>query len=1219
MKNINQINKPNPGMGQRCVATCSVLVAVMLGGLSISHSLASDIEIYKNGKPGEVVITMMLDTSASMDLKTMLAMKGRIGEQERFKPCDAPADIVFDRDKASIDEWDQSRNYTVNSCKDDNGQVYYDRISRLKNALYELATSTAIPPSTKIGIGTYPYFNQAKNDTAQRAYMRIAAEPWGPVGSAQRKKVLQLIRDPKFVGLGGTPTSSAYAEAAAYMLGTTTKQTPFSGINLADKTYSPNMVLGRYDDEKRYVSPIKKIGNSQCDGQGIYFMTDGEPQSIKGANILSPMASALNVYESSISPNSGLRGGVSMTKSGYTSHWGEIGTFARYLNNRQMMNKLLINKPDSRLRTAVVGYGSIFDVDPKLRQRLTDPKNQRTRTYYDCNKLSSVDARNTCNWGSKSQFSDGSSTIRGIGGYGEGGFYSANSTQDLIESIVNFIEDTQPDFDPILMGSPTIPVDSLNPIQLHPFGYYATLIPKPDTGQQLWQGNFNKFHVYQGELYSGDKLTRLIKASGEADKNAQGIWGKEGMRGKLPLIVADTESDAEATSQRKIYTNRRWDQTLNKYVAAATLQSITVQQLLNPAEDSQKDEYKNYWLNLLGFKVDEQAEIRQLSQLPKMELRQLGAILHSKPILLTQEGKVINNNGKISTTNREDYLLFGSTQGLLHLLDDQGKEVFSFVPYEMLQSQKQAFLAAESTTGGVQKLFYGVDAPWVARTHYVSKQDGTQTVKITDQVKSIGTESMLSQGLQWVYGGLRMGGKSYYALDLADISKPEFKFQIDPEQQRIISAEHGKAQTSEQIGALKWMGQSWSKPSLAYINWEGTRKLVMFVGGGYDAQGQVQCTTTTKREAQLSNDDPLSRYNNQGYECPTYQQSNGIGAGVYMFDANNGQLLWWASRQSMVNGRIEKMGAQQASYHENLQYSVVSQINSIDRDNDGLVDALYFGDLGGQVFRIDLNNRAANSADFATRIFRLYNGHLNNGLSPRFYEMPSFSVHLDEQNKLFGVVALSSGNVSSPLAGPEISALDGVFVLFDNDIARTDLLSTQQFYNRQDITGLPLLDLQRGMVRGTRLYNQAVFNAGWWHPYSKKRGEYKGLSEIFALDHILYANVYHRDGKGIGDGCGPRVEGDSYLFQFCLPFGKCNFGLNNVHAPDRVKIGAGILGTGLAQGYSGIKGSLSMLLNRQRVQGNCKRLEDSNLPECQLYKTEMAIRSLRWFEQRPES
>lgn len=36
---------------------------------------------------------------------------------------------------------------------------------------------------------------------------------------------------------------------------------------------------------------------------------------------------------------------------------------------------------------------------------------------------------------------------------------------------------------------------------------------------------------------------------------------------------------------------------------------------------------------------------------------------------------------------------------------------------------------------------------------------------------------------------------------------------------------------------------------------------------------------------------------------------------------------------------------------------MVSQINAIDRI-DGLVDNLYFGDLGGQAFRVDINNAA---------------------------------------------------------------------------------------------------------------------------------------------------------------------------------------------------------------------------------------------------------------------
>ena len=40
----------------------------------------------------------------------------------------------------------------------------------------------------------------------------------------------------------------------------------------------------------------------------------------------------------------------------------------------------------------------------------------------------------------------------------------------------------------------------------------------------------------------------------------------------------------------------------------------------------------------------------------------------------------------------------------------------------------------------------------------------------------------------------------------------------------------------------------------------------------------------------------------------------------------------------------------------NMKHSIVSRISTLDRDADGLVDHLYFGDLGGQIFRVDLNN-----------------------------------------------------------------------------------------------------------------------------------------------------------------------------------------------------------------------------------------------------------------------
>ncbi|MFW1786628.1 hypothetical protein ACG9XL_19915, partial [Acinetobacter nosocomialis] len=87
---------------------------------------------------------------------------------------------------------------------------------------------------------------------------------------------------------------------------------------------------------------------------------------------------------------------------------------------------------------------------------------------------------------------------------------------------------------------------------------------------------------------------------------------------------------------------------------------------------------------------------------------------------------------------------------------------------------------------------------------------------------------------------------------------------------------------------------------------------------------------------------------------------------------DNGKLLWWASAKATT-----AQGAEAYTQSDNLKYSVVSEIRTEDRNGDGLIDHLYFGDLGGQLFRIDLDNTATTNANFAKPPQLLLN--LNNG------------------------------------------------------------------------------------------------------------------------------------------------------------------------------------------------------------------------------------------------
>lgn len=923
---------------------------------------------------------------------------------------------------------------------------------------------------------------------------------------------------------------------------------------------------------------VYKAGGStsSCDGNGIYFLTDGAPNSTKDTMAQTIMNTTLTSSYAFSGKPSGT--GVLVSPilksnlfSGETGGWEYIGEYAKKLFDKTK------NPKSMQIKTAVVGFGSSFSGIPK-----------NTDGSYNCDavKDTNLDAYNACKWGGTD--------------FGNGGFYYAENSADIKNSIINFVKNVTPTFDPVLTGSPTLPQDALNPLRIQPYAYYASFTPKPQESTQLWAGNMNKYHVLNGQLYAANKSTQLFNIDGSLNQSADGIW-TGGVKGQLSLGI-QLNTDNIQVANRTIYSNREITGSA-PYTASEidSLKKVNLQNVfaIDPSGTAlfANDPAKNYWLNLLGYNVTADETVTLSDLVNKAELRQVGAVMHSTPVLLTQEGKITITSGQLNTTDRKDYLLFGTTQGLLHVVDAaMGKEIFAFAPNEMMQNQPKAFLSESSSSGGSSNLYYGIDAPWTAHTQYVAKADGTLTVNDSGRTVTDSTsgDEIALKGLQWVYGGLRMGGRSYYALDLSDLTNPKLKFHINPD--GAINAD----KTPNTDNALSYMGQSWSKPTIAYVNFGGKKKLVMFVGGGYDA----------------------------GYENPAYDQTNNKGAGVYMFDANNGDLLWWSS----ANASADK-GAQAHTENSDLKYSVVSQINAVDRDSDGLVDHLYFGDLGGQAFRIDLNNNAtgentsAKKGNFVTHVVRLLNQHVDNdGTSPRFYEMPSFSVLKDDSGSLVGVVALSSGNRSSPLSGAigtnnataSTSASDSVFVIFDKDVAKAGLYSLADTALITKDISLDSLNAYFNNKFTGDAYKNGVDIAtknGWKYTYSNNAGVYKGMNGLYALDGMLYVNVFHRDGNGIGGSCGAGVKGNSKLYQFCLPTGKCNFYSATTTQPNSTNLGAGILGTGIGD-YTDGNSTSSGLMKNVTSESDCSNTVNKNLPQCQLFSTTAKLQHLRWYETR---
>ncbi|MCP0911164.1 MULTISPECIES: hypothetical protein [Acinetobacter] len=1241
MRKINILKHPLSGeqkiMQKLKLSTLAASITLVIAQSASTY--ASDIEIYT--KPSATassgVVVMMLDTSGSMDVsvvgssacdfpesatnkkytnnssyrETLPSSAG--GYSRRFCTADIRTFYFKQIPKKDCGRWDpwctpvpteqwyscgvegtfnknlcttliskpNINDYTKDSenyyFREEKNKKIYDRMSRLKDALYTLATmpvydeetEVGIKADVKIGIGTFPYVGGNENNL--RGYIRIPAETWGPVGSTQRKKVLDLIKNSSFNGTGGTPTSAAYAEAAAYLLGTTTGGGNYSGINLS-KAVDSSLVSGA-----NYVSPLdKSAGAAECSGQGIYFLTDGQPQSPKDTDnsVLMGKALGLNSYNKTSSLTGGANEGGT-----YRAFWSQIGAFSQSLNDVDIVKKALgVSEAKREVLTAVVGFGSVFDGD-----------------YTDMNQ----DAKNAYDWGLLAE--DG-------GSYGQGGFIAARESDEVVKSLNEFIGKVGGAIPSISTGSSTIPLDALNPEIIQPYSYFPQFEPKvdDDAKQQLWFGNLKKFHVVNNGVFADENGTKKVVVEVNKKSRLQdvrdiwangtisqgdSIYAKYGALNKMPL---GTTISADSTiAGRNLLTDYEFDSTEsagNQIKQNLGLVRITHQYTTDAKTKTDNANRIKGLMGLLGYNISNANQ--DLVNEPA-NMRQMGSLLHSLPVLLTQEGEAVaklNADKKvvIDTESRKDYVLFGTTQGLLHVVDaETGVEKFSFLPKEMAEKQYELFKYGAGTWDhGKDGLYYGVDGEWAAHTVYVSKDDGTLTVDGAVRNVAGGNENEKEnlQGKQWVYGGLRMGGRSYYALDLTGLSdsnsyKPKIKFHIDPTTGTVRKSKVNKDGSIDlsikHYPAIGNMGQSWSKPKLDYVNWNGKRKLVMFVGGGYDAGGLNGDGTY---------DDKGVRNGYGGYEKYNYRQDldakNEIGSGVYMFDADNGDLLWYASKTKHTEvdtADINYLQPDKYTKNDNLKYSVVSEIKTVDRNNDGIVDHLYFGDLAGQAFRVDLNkpNIDKTGFTFEPQVTRILNLNNSNGKSPRFYLPPVFTAHHSAGKTEGGNIVMAtfiSGNKSSPLLGTSESpqkdvtglAMDAVYGIYQYDI-----LPTGEYYpdnsasdskNKDKILSLDTLkpELKQLMPLTTITNNKnattmlgAKISAtdgwgGWYYKLNKNiedgvetAGIVKGITPLVAMEGNLYATLYDSSEAGSTETCGAGVKGNSFTQRLCLPTGVC--------------------------------------------------------------------------------
>ncbi|MCG2608066.1 pilus assembly protein PilY [Acinetobacter sp. SM34] len=1229
---------------------------------------ASDLQIYAVPEAGKKTIVMMLDTSGSMD---------------GYDNCQATKTSPYS-ETITIGGRSETISYTRDSSSSGcpSGQRKYTRLSRLQDGMFALLNSNnADLPRTSVGLGNY-----SANGDGQTGQILVPAAPLGVAGSEQRARLKKAIAN--LNASGYTPTAHAYAEAAAYLMGTSTYAVNVSSVtayrevfriertgnnknrkysvyecnnswddtsksgsdyfqmcnswkttayqsnltsepsdsnlpsyDVRDDSYSngfrsyyinqsatynalnntgianskvkdatnPGIVVDRTasDATAQYSSPLPAVADRQsCDGQGVYILSDGaannssndEALSVMKASLTTTYASTLNCSDSLIGANG-------------NSTDSALGCMANYA--KKLFNPIT-NPTGVSIKTAFVGFGS--DMNSLTQSYVKSSCQLASRAYNDPITKSAPNDR--CSPGTTFGVTAPSSQTAFDGGYGNGGFFIADTDDEVTQSVLEFIRNLgAAPLAPLTTGAIAVPYDALNPKTLDTTGYLRALEPNPASTSLTWRGNLKKYETILTGTNAGafqDKSGNLVyNSTGDFSKSTKDYWNTAttigstsysyndggnveigGVRWHMPVpALGQTEQRnaqndviryayASSGSVRNFYTDAGvYDSTATVPLAAvagastgATLLKIptapTDGYTTVPATSASYilDQFatattikdypallKRKLLNYLGFNLelttDALPSTLTVSDAPYFSL---GGIIHSYPVQLTYSG-TLDANGDLTTT-RDRSVLFGTMEGGLHIVDaSTGDEQSVFVPVEILNDTVKS-KALSPTATDTTAPSHGVDGAWVADPAY----------NMTSSTSGTTTTTKVTASRMNVYGGMRMGGGSYYGLNVLDPKKPKLLFRIN--------------NNSTNFGD---MGQSWSKPVLANVRYGGVIKRVMIIGGGYD-----QCY-----------ENPNFQLGASGLTYPTgcNSKTTAKGNAVYIIDASNGDLIWSATYDSSATDVDGK---------KYLKHSIVSRISTLDRDADGLVDHLYFGDLGGQIFRIDLNNNATTSSALGKRVTRLANlasaitdaGYTSSNTyldsnAPRFYEPVTVTIH-DEGGKTFIVVGAASGDRSTPLdVAPTIGRegmlpstalstkpVNNVYGIIDADFATKDLITGTPTLTTVNKT---LVDLIRNPqvvpLATTNVVNRFILNGvmqkfGWYRSLSslydgtekannsfRREGGLKAFEEPVALTNHLLVSVYDPEGDGVSpnDPCNPRIVGETDWQRFCLPFGAC--------------------------------------------------------------------------------
>jgi Tfp pilus tip-associated adhesin PilY1 len=421
-------------------------------------------------------------------------------------------------------------------------------------------------------------------------------------------------------------------------------------------------------------------------------------------------------------------------------------------------------------------------------------------------------------------------------------------------------------------------------------------------------------------------------------------------------------------------------------------------------------------------------------------------------------------NNTRSTANGKRIVVAGANDGQLHAFrTSDGAELWSFIPPNLLSKLTQIAHTAHPT--GLSHQYY-VDGPISVADVWLGSGSGTtktssdwRTLMIFGQGRGAtqtlwSSSSSCDGGFSNVYSATYSNYCGYYALDITNTANPVYKWRITPT-----------------AGQAPYFGDPWSKMMVSRVKDGGVEKWVGFIGGGHNYSS---CT---------------------GTGCDSR------GKGFFIIDLGNGNVLW---SFTMAND-------------SNLSYAMPGTAAIVDSDNDGFIDQVYMGDLGGNIWRFSLcSSSSGDSCGTAnwtgSRLFA------RTGSAGPVYSAPSVS--RDANSNIW--VYWGTGDKSEPIVVG--GGTDSLYAVKD-----TTLSGTYAIANLENIT--------------SSTYTDSSSKKGWYINLAGA-GE-KNLSEASIYAGTVYFTTYTPP-SGSSDPCSQAGTAKLYAVSYTSGAGSLTGGVRSM-------------------------------------------------------------------------